>query len=341
MSSQATVDTTTSRFSIHGVGLSFTTNSLAIMNPVDHHLQYFQEEDPASLSLYMAFDAVESRDEIPVRISSSAHQLFSRTEESAHTIPWTEWPCEIFLDQGRVIADFQGRGLMVIDGCRGQAHGFLVQPETWPTDLCVRFVHAGFMELLKYRGMYTTHATALEKNGHGILMSGQSGRGKTTSFLSLLRSGYRCVSDDHPFLRSNDHEIEALGFPVKVDVTNNTVKLFPELQEAGPLLHQGRYKKYFYVEDLYSWGVAEVCRPRILLFPHVVDSPTSRLELLSKAQALENLLPQGLLVYDRNIAKQEFQTLTRLVEQVDSYQLHFGHDVLNLPQLINPLLEVA
>ena len=205
----------------------------------------------------------------------------------------------------------------------------------------LRFVHAGFMELLKYRGMYTTHATALEKNGHGILMSGQSGRGKTTSFLSLLRSGYRCVSDDHPLLRSNNHEIEALGFPVKVDVTNNTVKLFPELQEAGPLLHQGRYKKYFYVEDLYSWGVAEVCRPRILLFPHVIDSPTSRLELLSKAQALENLLPQGLLVYDRNIAKQEFQTLTRLVEQVDSYQLHFGHDVLNLPQLINPLLEVA
>jgi len=312
------------------------------MNPVDDHLQYFQDEDPHELpSLCMAFDSVESRGEVPVKISASAHQLFSRTEESPRTIPWTEWPCEIFLDQGRVIVDFLTRGLLIIDGRRHQAHGYLVQPEIWQPDLVVRFIHAGVMELLKYCGMFTTHATSLEKDGQGVLISGCSGRGKTTSFLSLLRSGYRCVSDDHPFLRPTGDHVEALGFPVKVDVTDNTVKLFPELQEAGPLLHQGRYKKYFHVEDFYPWGAADLCRPRILLFPNVIDAPTSHLELLSKSEALETLLPQGLLVYDREIAKQEFQTLSRLVGQVESYRLHFGRDVMDLPRLIDPLLKTT
>jgi hypothetical protein len=46
-----------------------------------------------------------------------------------------------------------------------------------------------------------------------------------------------------------------------------------------------------------------------------------------------------LLVYDPEVARREFQVLVKLVQQVDSYCLHFGRDVLDLPKLITPLLE--
>ena len=53
-------------------------------------------------------------------------------------------------------------------------------------------------------------------------------------------------------------------------------------------------------------------------------------ELLSKQEALKTILPHCLLVYDPDVARQEFVALTQLVQQTDCYRLHFGRDVLDL-----------
>jgi hypothetical protein len=37
--------------------------------------------------------------------------------------------------------------------------------------------------------------------------------------------------------------LEVLPFPVKIDVTENTARLFPELREAEPRLHRGLRKR--------------------------------------------------------------------------------------------------
>jgi len=331
-----------SRFVIHGLDLSFFSTSSAISTPAHHHLRHFhQESTPPHDSLRMVFEAVKDAAAIPVTISPTARQLFSRPVADAAKFNWTHGPCVVHQDHGRLIINFFSRGLLLIDGPAGEVHGYLVNPESMHPDLCVRFVHSALVELLKWKKFYTIHATALEKNGWGVLIPGASGRGKTTTFLSLLRSGYRCLSDDHPFIHENKNEVEVLAFPVKVDVTENTITLFPELREAGAFLHKGIAKRYFYVEDLYPGAIGHSCIPKILLFPHVVDQATSWLEPIPKSQALEDLLPQGLLVYDRQVAKREFQTLTHLVQQVECYRLHFGRDVLEIPRLIDPILEKA
>lgn len=331
-----------SRFSIHGVDLTFSSPSSAITKPVDRHLRHFsQPHGQENVPLTMVFEAVKSQEEIPVKISSSAEKLFSRPVEEAGNIPWTEWPCAVYRDHKQLVIDFISRGLLLIDGPAGKVYGYVVNPESMHPDLCLRFFHSALIELLKWKGFYTLHATALEKDGLGVLIPGDSGRGKTTTFLSLLRSGYRCLSDDHPFIHENGQGVEVLAFPVKVDVTDNTISLFPELRDAGALLHHGIAKRYFYVEDLYPGSTGHSCIPKVLLFPHVVDRSTSWLESIPKSQALEELLSQGLLVYDPQVAKEEFQTLTHLVQHVDCYRLHFGHDVLEIPRLIDPLLEKA
>ena len=45
-------------------------------------------------------------------------------------------------------------------------------------------------------------------------------------------------------------------------------------------------------------------------------------------------------MYDETVARREFQVLSKLVQQVDCYRLHFGRDILDLPKLITPLLEI-
>lgn len=327
-------------FLIHGVNATFRSTSQALMVSVQDHLKYFRHEaefnqDPLNIE----FKVVKDLDEVSLPLSTSARNLFSRPGDVRKHFSWTNGPCEVHWDNNTLIAEFPPLGILVIDGIHGKACGYLVNPELLNPDMQVRFIHFAFTELLKWKGYYTIHATALEKDGHGVLIPGYSGQGKTTTFLSLLRSGFRCLSDDHPFLHANGNGVEVLAFPVKVDVTNNTVGFFPELQQAGSLLHQGSWKKYFFVDDLYPGGTGHSSKAKIILFPKVIDSPSSHLENLPKGQALEELLPQGLLVYDQALAKKEFQVLTELVQQSDCYRVFCGRNVLDLHKLITPLLE--
>ncbi|HMS84999.1 MAG TPA: hypothetical protein PKD12_15240 [Nitrospira sp.] len=328
-------------FSLYGTQVRYVTASPVLATPVNEFLRHFRQEVlQSSVPLTLYFHAVDHRADIPVIISSSAHQLAIKIGAAGEGGPETDLPYEVILDDGRLIADFFGVGVLVVDSAKGRADGYLINPQMMPDGLIEYLFHLALTELLRRRGLYTIHATALEKNGRGVLIPGNSGRGKTTSFLSLLRSGYRYLSDDHPLLRDAGTHIDLLPFPIKINVTEQTVGFFPELRTASAEVLQPRFpKRAFYAEDLYPTSTGDCCRPALVLFPHVIDAPHSHLELLPKSRALEILLPQALLVYDSEVAKREFQVLAKLIKQVDCYRLHFGRDILELPQLIAPLLE--
>jgi hypothetical protein len=330
-----------SYFSLYGTSIRYGAGSPTLVEPVNELLQYFQEDSfGETAALTIEFHAVPNRADVPFSISTSACQLASGTGKALGDRRATGLPYEVTQDQEFLIADFHGVGVLVINGKQGHAQGYLINPEQLPPTLIEYIFHLALIELLRRRELYTIHATALEYHGCAVLIPGNSGRGKTTSFISLLRSGYRYLSDDHPLLHDSGAHIEVLPFPIKINVTDATVQFFPELREASEqVLHPGFPKRYFYADDLYPTTVGERCQPAIVLFPHVVDAPQSRLELLPKSRALEALLPQALLVYDQEVARREFQVLAKLVQQVDCYRLHFGRDILDLPQLITPLLE--
>ncbi|MEK9139903.1 MAG: hypothetical protein AAB308_02510, partial [Nitrospirota bacterium] len=304
-------------------------------------LRHFRRDSlDESTPLALCFHAVQTRADIPLTLSPSARRLASGTGAAVGDRRETNLPYQVFDDGGRLIADFFDAGVLVIDGSQRRADGYLINPRTMPESLIEYLFHLALIELLRRQGLYTIHATALEKNGRGILIPGNSGRGKTTSFISLLRSGYRYLSDDHPLLRDAGTHVDLLPFPIKVNVTEDTVAFFPELREApDDLLHPGFPKRAFYAEQLYPTSIGECCRPTIVLFPHVIDASHSHLEPLPKSRALEMLLPQALLVYDAEVARREFQALVKVVQQVECYRLHFGRDILDLPNLITPLLE--
>ena len=329
-------------FNFHGLELRFCTSSQAFVAPVLTFLRHFHTDAAdGETRLTIRFEEVASRAEMPVKISDSAKSLFSGARPSMGDSLRSTWRCDVKQDGDRLIADFHEQGLLVIDGSRGVAEGYFICPDAMHPDVRTSFFHFVLSELLKRNGLYTVHATALEYRGRGVLIPGYSGQGKTTSFLSLLRSGFRYLSDDYPLLRDRGTHMELLAFPMKIDVTDRTIEFFPELRNAEPgILQQGVYKKNFQAEDLYADSIGSSCTPAMILFPHVVDIPHSCLEPLPKSRALEAIMPQGLLVYDPAVARREFQVLSRLVQQVDCYRLHFGRDILDLPKLITPMLEM-
>ncbi len=336
-------DTTVCTFSLYGTQVRVTMASALLADPVIELLKHFRSErsehdEAVSLSLH----AVADRTEVPLILSPTASRLSSGTGEGINGRPATGLSYDVWKDGDRLLADFHRAGALLMEPRRGQADIYLVSPESMHANLIEYLFHLALIELLRVRGLYTIHATALERHGRGVLIPGNSGRGKTTSFVSLLRSGYRYLSDDHPLIQDVGSHVDVLPFPIKINVTDATVSFFPELQNApAGVLRPGLGKRSFDAEAIYSASIGERCRPTIVLFPNVVDSPRSDLELLPKSRALEALLPQALLVYDREVARREFQVLAKLVQQVDCYRLHFGRNILDLPALISPLLDQA
>jgi len=328
-------------FSIYGMRLKYVTGSPVLAAPVNELLKHFRQDSvEESTELTLCFKDVQDRADIPLRLSPSARQLSVGTGAAVRDQPETGLPYEVIQDEGRLIADFHNLGVLLMDGVQGRAEGYLINPETMPANLIEYLFHLALIELLRHRGLYPIHAAALEKHGRGILISGNSGRGKTTSSLSLLRSGYRYLSDDHPLIRDAGTHVDVLPFPTKINVTRATIELFPELADVPDHVpHPGSRKWSFHAEDRYPTLIGERCRPAMVLFPHVADVPHSHLELLSKRRALELLLPQTLLVFDPEVARREFEVLAKLARQVDCYRLHFGRDIFDLPNLLTPLLE--
>ncbi|HKU53580.1 MAG TPA: hypothetical protein VJQ25_14000 [Nitrospira sp.] len=328
-------------YSIYGMRMQYVTGSPALAAPVNELLKHFRRDTiEESAELTVCFRDVQDRTEIPLRLSSSARRLSAGTGGAVGDRRETGLPYEVIQDERRWIADFGDVGILVMDGPHGRADGYLINPETLHPNLIEYLFHLASTELFRHRGLYTIHAAALEKDGRGILISGNSGRGKTTSSLSLLRSGYRYLSDDQPLIQDAGAHVDVLPFPTKINVTQATIEFFPELADVPDHVpHPGSHKRSFHAEDLYPTSIGERCRPAMVLFPHVADVPHSHLELLSKRRALELLLPQALLVFDPEVAGREFQVLAKLARQVDCYRLHFGHDIFDLPNLLTPLLE--
>ena len=327
--------------SIHDNTVRVSSASSLLFDPIQGFLRYFSQQDSAgSQALIFNLYEVSKREEIPEILSSQAKEVISRSGTTRGDAKRQIWNYTLYMEPQKIIADYHDQGLIAIDFASETAQIYVIEPKAMHEDVRVSYFHYALIELLKRRGFYTLHATALEKNGLGILIPGCSGRGKTTAFVSLLRSGYRCVSDDHPLLHEHNGELELLAFEEKVDILENSLKFFPEFHNVGKnKLPDGLWKRYFFIEDFYDNGFAMCCQPRMLLFPQVVDSPISHVEPLPKSRALEELLPETMNVFDKRVAKQEFQFLSRLVNQLDCYQLYFGQDVLDLPNLITPLLE--
>lgn len=334
----ASVNSEEFHFSIHGTTIKYCTASPLLAIPITHLMHCFRSDVfQGPVDFVVQFNEVSCRREIPIVVDSSSERLFSRTGTTVGDRHRTAWRCDVVRQRGRLIIDCHEEGLVTIEDRTGETEGYVVRPDEMPSAVVEWFFHLALTELMKRRGAYTLHATALERDGLGILIPGNSGQGKTTAFLSLLRAGYRYLSDDHPFIRQGESELELLPFPMKIDVTEQTIALFPELQTADPaVFHPGFIKRYFHTRDIYSSPLGAACRPAMIVFPQIVDASSSQLELLSKRAALAALLPQGMVVYDQEIARKEFDVMAALVRQADCYVLRFGRDILELPQLIEP-----
>lgn len=141
----------------------------------------------------------------------------------------------------------------------GTAHGTIevskgseikihLYPEADEKDIAPFIIGWAFAFLFTERNCTIFHCSALNINNHGVILSGVSGAGKSTTALSLIESGAKYLADDLAVISSKDVTSIIPSYPVQKvcrDVSNSL--------DENKLVHinEGRDKFAYYNLDDY------------------------------------------------------------------------------------------
>lgn len=104
----------------------------------------------------------------------------------------------------------------------------------------------------------------------------------------------------------------------------------------------GRKKRRVCVDTAFPAQQIGGCRPRVLLFSHIVSHPASALRPVDGPTALKHLLTHsGPQLFDRPTMRSHLTVLLRLLQQTASYELQAGRDLYDDPRALVHLLREA
>ncbi len=193
-------------------------------------------------------------------------------------------------------------------------------------------------EMLKQLHLFNIHTAAVSHNGAGIMFPAQAKSGKSTITVTMLQAGFDFLSDDICFVKKDSSRLVLLGFPEPIKIWDEFIQLFPELAFLQDQQGCSHFKKSFSVEQVFPNSIQLQATPEFLILPQIIDSPSSQLQPVSKTEALVELVPQSLMVANKNIVKHHLEILTQLVDTCNCFRLKAGRDILSIPQLIKDIL---
>jgi hypothetical protein len=293
-------------YDFHGVRLLVHAQRPSVAEAVDARLRHFRSA-PAS-----------GRHDIAIELTEGRRSTPAVTGRPVYDTPFGPVTYDDATDQ--LWSDCGGQAWLDVHAGAGLAH-LQAPDESWL--ISHPLLTIALVELLKRRALFALHAAAMAtSDGAVVLFPGASGAGKTTLALGLLRQGWGFLADDMVFL--NDSTV--LGFPDEVDVSDDTVALFPEI---APGLHRppagNRAKRPLLVEDAFDTCPVRRGRPAAIVLPEVGAGDVSRLAPIGPDEALVALAPNVLLT-DHAASQAHLDALGALVRSVPCFRLETGRD---------------
>lgn len=195
--------------------------------------------------------------------------------------------------------------------------------------------------LMQRKRVHGLHAVALVNSGVGLLVVGDSGAGKTTTGLALIRNGWSYLSDDAVGLSvlSGGREVGAVAFRRGFSCTRESWDALSTNTAADRDGYQlARDKWLIDISEFAPGKQAYSCVPRVVAFPVVTKHKTSSVTMLDDTEGLLRLLPQSAgITVDRDIAREQMKMLGLLADQVQFCVINAGRDVFSDPDHISKL----
>ena len=242
---------------------------------------------------------------------------------------------------------FSGDSSIVLDTISGTATAHIVDT-FWTSPLAHQreLFLISMLMLLQPKGVHGLHAVGLVNSDVGVLIVGDSGSGKTTTGLALIRNGWSYLSDDAIGLRGvpGTNEVAAMALRRGFSCTRESWTALgtdtPADRDGYPL---ERDKWLIEMSDFFPAQQAYDCVPRVIAFPVISNQRWSSIRLLNDDEGLLRLLPQSAGITARlEYAQHQMTMLGKLAQQVRFCEFGAGRDVFDDPDRVSELfMDVA
>ncbi len=188
-------------------------------------------------------------------------------------------------------------------------------------------------DLLAARNKLLLHAAAVRcPNGCGILILADSGGGKTTTALSILRQGGGFLSDDLVVLQEIGQDVRVTGFPELLNLTEQTVRFFPEVQEHFDLTTKmtAAEKMMISAQTVYgSKHMLEICRLHAIFFVQIeLEGP--QIKPINSERAFGKMLRGYTFAQSQKVPKASASDFFSILDRIPAFELHTGPDPVGL-----------
>lgn len=139
-------------------------------------------------------------------------------------------------------------------------------------------------------GLTALHCATVEKDGHGLLIAGGSGAGKSILSLALARRGFRFLSDDWTYFSYTNGRLCASHIAAPIKLLPDAVQFFPELRTLNPHVSlNGEIAYEIDPETLFGVNRALACEPMRIVFVERRREPGHRLSRIPPQEAAARL----------------------------------------------------
>jgi hypothetical protein len=189
--------------------------------------------------------------------------------------------------------------------------------------------------LWKRDGRYHVHAgTALDSQGRGWMLIGDSNSGKSTTTALLASRGWRVSTDDIAFLEARGDRAVVRGFRSRIALRSGGFKL---LGKAGGIPLEARGKTGFWPEELGSSWVQTI-EPEIIVFTSVGGERTTMSPATPGAVMREMMQWSMWVLFEPTAAQEHLDLLARLGRQARCYHATLAPDLFDTPRALEEFL---
>jgi hypothetical protein len=196
-------------------------------------------------------------------------------------------------------------------------------------------------DYLGLTGHHVIHAASLCVQNDGqrraLIVSGMSGRGKTTLALALAGAGLGMMADDMTFYQpaTENRPGQIWGIRTRCKVHTRTLELLPWLRDlpAGGASLNG--ERLVDSRSLQPATTGLAAAPGVILFLNPRNSEAHRIEPVDRVTAITRLTRENIRAVDQRreaLAGRAFEALTELVRSSRSFQASLCPRLEELPE---------
>ncbi len=192
--------------------------------------------------------------------------------------------------------------------------------------------------LLENFGFYRMHSSCVDIGGRAVLITGQSGSGKSTSAFALALNGGNIISDDLTFIKKTGDDYYTHTITRMLKLHNITIERFyPELSKHG-LLKNSEGEVYFNESDINNEPIGRTLLDSIIILEKTGDMGSS-FTRIHPSQVISHLFPSSIQINNGKFTHNKFMFLTDMLNDMPCYKVRFGTDMKDFHRNITDMIE--